>query len=178
MTTPAAAGDLSLAPRSDLPIEVQVSAPGATWIDRQLLARESTLIRGGFGAEVREAMDRRVYPLVEQDLARRQGQRVIFTRDLMNTLRRREIDRAIATTLSAQTGLAHEPATGGGRLSGVYRQHVTLTSGRFAMIDDGLGFQLVPWRPALKQRLGQQVAGVKMVGGVDWEFTRKRGLGH
>ena len=32
---------------------------------------------------------------------------------------------------------------------GVYRQRVSLASGRFAMIDDGLGFQLVPWRPAL-----------------------------
>jgi Protein of unknown function (DUF3363) len=46
------------------------------------------------------------------------------------------------------------------------------------MIDDGLGFRLVPWRPALKQRLGQQVAGVKMAGDVDCEFTRKRHLGH
>ena len=27
---------------------------------------------------------------------------------------------------------------------GIYRQRVTLASGRFAMIDDGLGFQLVP----------------------------------
>jgi hypothetical protein len=25
------------------------------------------------------------------------------------------------------------------------------------MIDDGLGFQLVPWRPALEQQLGRQV---------------------
>jgi hypothetical protein len=46
------------------------------------------------------------------------------------------------------------------------------------MIDDGLGFQLVPWRPALDQHLGRQVAGVMMPGGrVDWSFGRKRGLG-
>ncbi len=44
---------LSLATRSDLGIEGQVSAPGATWIDRQLLAKESALSGGGFGAEVR-----------------------------------------------------------------------------------------------------------------------------
>ena len=31
---------LSLATRSDLPIEAQITAPGATWIDRQLLAKE------------------------------------------------------------------------------------------------------------------------------------------
>ena len=44
---------LSLATRSDLTIEAQVSAPGATWLDRQLLAKESALSSGGFGAEVR-----------------------------------------------------------------------------------------------------------------------------
>ena len=62
-------------------------------------------------------------------------------------------------------------------MSGVYRQRVTLASGRFAMIDDGHGFQLVPWRPALEQRLGQQVSGsMTLGGGIDWSFRRKRGL--
>ncbi len=167
---------LSLATRSDLSIEAQVSAPGATWIDRQLLAKESALSSGGFGAEVRQAMDRRIDHLVEQDLARRQGQRVIFARDLINTLRRRELDE-VASKLSADTGLAHRPSTEGEHVSGVYRQRVTLASGRFAMIDDGLGFQLVPWRPALEQRLGQQVTGTLTPGGgVCWSFQRKRGL--
>ena len=148
---------LSLATRSDLPIEAQITAPGATWIDRQLLAKDSSLSGGGFGAEVREAMDRRVDHLVEEGLARRQGQRVIFARDLLDTLRRRDLDEAVAK-LSAETGLAHRPSAEGEHVSGVYRQRVTLASGRFAMIDDGLGFQLVPWRPALEQQLGRQVA--------------------
>jgi hypothetical protein len=66
----------------------------------------------------------------------------------------------------------------GDLVAGIYRQRVTLSSGRFAMIDDGLGFQLVPWRPALEQQLGRQVSGVMMPGGVvDWSFGRKRGLG-
>ncbi len=168
---------LSLATRSDLVIEAQVSAPGATSIDRQLLAKECELSRGGFGAEVREAMDRRIDHLVERDLARRQGQRVIFTRDLLRTLRRRELDEATAK-LSADTGLAHRPSAEGEHVSGVYRQRITLASGRFAMIDSGLGFQLVPWRPALEQRLGQQVSGTLTPGGgIDWSFQRKRGLG-
>jgi uncharacterized protein DUF3363 len=46
------------------------------------------------------------------------------------------------------------------------------------MIDDGMGFQLVPWRPALEQQLGRQVGGVIAPGiSVDWSFGRKRGLG-
>ena len=168
---------LSLATRSDLTIEAQITAPGATWIDRQLLAKDSSLSGGGFGAEVREAMDRRVDHLVEEGLARRQGQRVVFARDLINTLRRRELDEA-ASKLSAETGLAHRPSAEGEHVSGIYRQRVTLSSGRFAMIDDGMGFQLVPWRPALEQQLGSQVSGMMAPGGnVDWSFGRKRGLG-
>jgi hypothetical protein len=46
------------------------------------------------------------------------------------------------------------------------------------MIDKGLGFQLVPWRPALEQHLGRQITGVMTPGGgVDWSLGRGRGLG-
>ncbi|MGZ9035001.1 MAG: DUF3363 domain-containing protein [Rhodospirillales bacterium] len=34
------------------------------------------------------------------------------------------------------------------------RRFIILTSGRFAMLDDGVGFSLVPWKPVLEQRLG------------------------
>ena len=168
---------LSLATRSDFTIEAQVTASGATWIDRQLLAREPATGGGGFGAEVREAMERRVDHLIEEGLARRQGQRVVFARDLLDTLRRRELD-GVSSKLAAETGLAHRPSAEGEHVAGVYHQRVTLASGRFAMIDDGLGFQLVPWRPALEQQLGKQISGdMSPGGGVDWSFGRKRGLG-
>lgn len=46
------------------------------------------------------------------------------------------------------------------------------------MIDDELGFSLVPWRPALEQHVGREVSGVALLGGgVNWTFERKRGLG-
>jgi hypothetical protein len=96
-------------------------------------------------------MDRRMDHLVEQGLAARQGQRITFACDLLDTLRRRERDSP-AARLSAETSLAHHPSAEGEHVTGVYRRGVTLASGRFAMIDDLLGFQLVPWRPALGQR--------------------------
>jgi Protein of unknown function (DUF3363) len=168
---------LSLATRSDLPIEAQVTAHGATWLDRQLLAREPAAGGGGFGAEVRDAMERRVDYLASEGLARRQGQRAVFARDLISTLRRRELDAA-AAKLAAETGLAHHPSGEGEFVAGTFRQRVMLASGRFAMIDDGLRFQLVPWRPALEQHLGQHVSGVMMPsGGVEWSFGRKLDLG-
>jgi hypothetical protein len=61
---------------------------------------------------------------------------------------------------------------------GTYRQRLTLASGRFAMIDDGLGFQLVPWTLTLEKKLGQHVSGTaKDDGGIEWSLGRKRGLG-
>jgi type IV secretory pathway VirD2 relaxase len=168
---------LSLATRSDLRLEAQITAPGATWLDRELVARDPTATAGGFGAEIRDAMTRRTDNLVADGLARHQGGRVVFVPGLIDTLRKRELDAA-ANCLATETGLAHKPSGQGDYVAGIYRQRVTLASGRFAMIDDGLGFQLVPWRPALEQKLGQQVSGTMLPGGgVDWSFGRKRGLG-
>jgi type IV secretory pathway VirD2 relaxase len=168
---------LSVATRSDLTIQEQVTASGATWLDRQLLAKEITFSGAGFGAEARDAMERRINYLAEQDLARRQGQRVVFARDLIDTLRQRDLDAAVAR-LSAETGLAHRPSAEGEHVSGVYRQRVTLASGRYGMIDDGMGFQLVPWRPALEPELGKQVTGTIARGGtVNWSIGRNRGIG-
>src|SRR3954453_1286043 len=150
---------LTLATRSDLGIEAQVTARGATWIDRQLIARDPEVSSTGFGSATRDAMERRIDHLVDAGLARRQGQRVIFARDLLNTLTQRELDAAVSR-LSVETGLLHRPSSEGERVAGVYRQRLMLASGRFAMIDDGIGFQLVPWRPALEQHLCREISGV------------------
>ena len=168
---------LSLATRSDLSLEAQVTAPGATWLDRQLVAREPVETAGGFGTEIREAMARRADHLVAEGLARQQGQRIIFASGLVETLRHRELD-VVTQRLAAEMGMEHRPSAGGDYVTGTYRQRVALASGRYAMIDDGLGFQLVPWRPALEQKLGQHVSGTMLPsGGVDWDFGRQRGLG-
>jgi hypothetical protein len=134
---------IALAVRSDLDIDAQVKASGATWIDRQLIAREPAFLGGGgFGADVQTAMTARADHLIEQGLARRQGQLVIYARNLLDTLRRRELD-ATAEKLAAETGTPFQKAASGEYVTGVYRQRLMLSSGRFAMIDDGLGFQLV-----------------------------------
>ena len=48
----------------------------------------------GFGAEVREALDRRGDHLVAEGLATKNGRRITFARDLLKTLRERELDAA------------------------------------------------------------------------------------
>ena len=168
---------VALAVRSDLDLDAQVKASGATWIDRQLVARDPTpLGSGGFGAEVRAAMESRAEHLIEQGLARRQGQQVIYTRNLLETLRRKELD-SIGEKLTAEMGMPFRKSATGDYVAGLYRQRLMLASGRFAMIDDGLGFQLVPWSPSLERNLGKHVSGIaRGDGGVDWNFAVQRGL--
>ena len=50
-----------------------------------------------------------------------------------------------------------------------------LASGRYAMLNDGLGFCLVPWKPVIEQRLGQQLAATVRGAEVSWEIGRQRG---
>ena len=131
----------------------------------------------GFGAEVRDALDRRTEYLVSQGLAERRGSQVSFSRNLVDTLRRQEL-AALGDKLAAETGKPFHRAGSGEYVAGTYRQRLTLASGRFAMLDDGLGFQLVPWTPALEKNLGRHVSGgVRNDAGIVWNFARKRGLG-
>ncbi|WP_395447967.1 relaxase/mobilization nuclease domain-containing protein [Aminobacter sp. UC22_36] len=169
---------LVLAMRSDHDLQAQITAPGATWIDHRLVERDAiSLSQAGFGREVREAMQARAELLADQGLARRDGQRIIMQRELLATLRRRELE-AVGEKLSAETGLPHVKTQAGQRVAGVVRQRLALSSGRFAMIEDGLGFQLVPWSRDLDRKLGQQVAGVaKVAGGIELSAGRKRDLG-
>ncbi|MGJ4948693.1 relaxase/mobilization nuclease domain-containing protein [Bradyrhizobium sp. HKCCYLS20291] len=168
---------LLLATRSDLGLAEQITAEGATWLDHRLVEREPMpLALGGFGAEARDALRARAAHLADQGLAQRQGQRIIVQRDLLTTLRQRDLD-VVGARLSAQFNLSSLPVSPGTAVAGTYRQRLTLASGRFAMIDNGLGFYLVPWSRELDSRLGKTVSGLAKAGGIEWQLGRKRDLG-
>ncbi|MFO6446955.1 relaxase/mobilization nuclease domain-containing protein [Erythrobacter sp. NE805] len=161
--------------RSDLSLDQQIGARGATWLDRRMMAPTQTAPARGFGAELDAAIGQRRDWLVEQGLATRQGQRVVFSRNLLDRLRADEIAQA-TTAIAGRYGIEPRPATEGGIVSGVYRERIALASGRYAVIEDGRGFQLVPWRQDLDRHLGAAVSGrINGRGGVDWSLGRKRG---
>jgi hypothetical protein len=93
----------------------------------------------------------------------------------LSTLRDRDI-AAAGRRIAQETGLAHRPVADGERVSGIYRRSVQLASGRFVMLDDGLGFSLVPWRPVIDQRLDQRVAAVVRGGSAFWQLGRQLGI--
>jgi hypothetical protein len=45
------------------------------------------------------------------------------------------------------------------------------------MIDHGLGFSLVPWRPVLEKEIGRQIMGVMRGGDISWQLGRAVGFG-
>jgi type IV secretory pathway VirD2 relaxase len=168
-------GGVAVEMKSHLPIERQTRVIGATWLDQQLIAGGKGLGDLGFGSEVKGALRQRADFLTEQGLAERRGQRVVLARNLLATLRGRELVQA-AKDIAAETGLEHRPVTDGQRVAGIYRPPVMLVSGRYAMLDDGMGFSLVPWKPVIDQRLGQQLAATVRGSGVTWEVGRQRGV--
>ena len=90
---------------------------------------------------------------------------------MLGTLRGRELARA-AQDIAVETGLEHRPVVDGQRVAGIYRRSVMLASGRYAMLDDGMGFSLVPWKSVIEQRLGLHVAATTYGDMVSWNLTR------
>ena len=168
---------LVLATRSDFDIAHQINAPGATWLDHRLIDRSaSTMNNAGFGAETLKALDERIDHLVREGVATRFGERVVFAPALLNTLRRRELD-AVGGRLSQETGVTYRAVVNGEKVAGTCRQRLTLSSGRFAMIDNGLSFSLVPWSKNLERQLGRHASGVIEQAGSYGLNSRRRSLG-
>jgi type IV secretory pathway VirD2 relaxase len=180
----AAAYDLAQSRRASLRVlstydlDRQITSDGATWLDRELASPNRTpLTDAGFGAEVADALERRKDSLVDQGMATRTPEGgVRAPRDLLSRLEQQEIAR-VGPEMAKARGLTFKPAETGNYVSGTFIGSVNLASGKFAMIEDGLGFSLVPWHPVLEKRLERYVAGIAMPDGdIDWTFGRTRGL--
>jgi len=103
-------GGVAVELHSHLPIERQVRAIGATWLDHELVGGGASQYTAGFGADARNAVCARVDFLVERGLAERRDQRAFVAPNLLKTLRDREL-AGTATQIARETGLAHRPVT-------------------------------------------------------------------
>ena len=155
-----------------------LTSDGATWLDRELISGDrGTLSAGGFGAEVRQALADHENELIRQGHVRRTSDGGLKSRtDLLGTLRRQEVER-VGRELATKHGRAFQAINDGQTVRGTLIGSAQLASGRFAMIDDGLGFSLVPWRPVIENQIGRQIRGVMRGGDISWQLGRARGLG-
>jgi len=158
-------------------LEQQIGADGATWLDRRLMTPDtSDLAPTGFGQQVREAMDRRREHHIDHgDAAPGPNGGTLYRRNLLATLREREVARAGAE-MAATKNLPFRAATDGETVSGKFTGTVQLSSGKFAVVEQSHEFTLVPWRPVIDRQLGREVAGVMQGGSVSWQLGRSRGL--
>ncbi|EQC0136979.1 TPA: DUF3363 domain-containing protein [Pseudomonas aeruginosa] len=164
-------GGVAVELKSHLPIEKLARIIGATWLDQQLIGSGRGLGELGFAGEVRQAIQKRADFLVEQGLAERQGKRVILARNLLAALRNRELSQT-AREIAAETGLVYRPLHEGQRVAGIYRRSIMLASGRYAVLDDGKGFSLVPWKGVAERYLGQSVSVTISGPGATWDVDR------
>jgi len=125
---------------------------------------------------VRDRSVRAVRPRAKTFLAE-VHQAISIPRRTIGVLERQEVER-VGKQMAAERGLTYAPSGPGEYVSGRLAGVANLASGRFAMIDDGLSFQLVPWQPALEKRLDHYISGVRRDdGGIEWDFSRKRQIG-
>jgi hypothetical protein len=158
-------------------LEELAPAVGATWLDRQLIGKKpEVLAPTGLGSEVGAALRARRQWLLEHGLAREQGGRVIYARNLLHVLERRELAE-VGARIAGETGLGFAEIKTGDRVTGTYRRTLTLNSGRFALIERTQEFSLVPWRPVLERAKGQSVTGTVGGEGISWSIGLRRGLG-
>jgi hypothetical protein len=162
---------------SVLDLEKQIGANGATWLDRRLVTPDAAdLAPAGFGQQVREAMDqRREHHIDQGDASRSRDGRTFYRRNLLATLREREV-ASVGAEIAANKALPFRAATDGETVSGKFTGTVQLTSGKFAIVEKSHEFTLVPWRPVIDRQLGREVMGVVQGGSVSWQLGRQRGL--
>jgi type IV secretory pathway VirD2 relaxase len=162
---------------STFDLERQIGADGATWLDRQLVdAGVSDLSSSGFGERVREAMARRREALIDHgDAVRQSDGRVAYRRNLIAALQEREVSR-VGEEMAAKKALPFRAAADGETISGTFIGTVQLSSGKFAIVEKGHEFTLVPWRPVIDRQLGREISGIVRGGSVSWQMGRQKGL--
>ena len=159
---------------SPVPLKDLPERDGATWLDQELAGDSPEPLRdAGFGREVRSALVLRRRWLVAQQLGEEIDGHFAMRPGTLVVLRQRELSAA-AAQLSGELGLNFVPAGEGERIEGVLRRSVDLASGRFALVENGRDFTLVPWRRALERHIGREISGLRRHDGISWVIGRGR----
>ena len=160
---------------SPVPLPQLLKADGATWLDKELISQEPVPLRdSGFGREVRTALAARRQWLIEGELAREEAGGIDYPRNMLGTLRQRDLQRT-AAQLEKELGLSYVDAGQGTRIGGRLERRLDLASGRFALIATDREFSLVPWRPSLERQLGRELEVRLGATGLSWTPGRGRG---
>ena len=159
--------------RSAVPIEKLAEVEASTWLDRELAMGHPLSIRdAGFGSEVRATLARREAWLVAKALADRDDAgRTHLRADAVRLLERRELVAA-AAKLEREVGSTFIELAQGERIAGRIMRRIDLHAGRYALVEMGQEFTLVPWRPVFDLHIGKTASGIVRTDGISWQFGR------
>jgi Protein of unknown function (DUF3363) len=119
---------------SVLNLEKQIGSHGATWLDRELIAREHTATAdSGFGRQVNNALSRRAQRLVEMGHATAKDGNIHISASNVATLQQQEVER-----VGQQMG--HEGANEGGGYPPISRSANSATGGKKSRPKSSAGF--------------------------------------
>ncbi len=93
------------------------------------------------------------------DATRQQDGRTFYRRNLLATLRERDVARAGAEMVASKA-MPFRVARDGETVSGKFTGTIQLSSGKFAILEKSHEFTLVPWRPVIDRQLGREIMGV------------------
>lgn len=82
----------------------------------------------------------------------------------------------MANDIAVETCVERRPVADCQRVTGIYRRSVMLAAGRYALLDDGIAFALVPWKLVIAQRVGQQLAATVHGNSVSWDLGRQKAI--
>ncbi len=156
--------------------ERQVQTHGETWLDRQLADEaEQTIGHAGLGGEVRASMDQRMRWLRSRGLVSSRDAQTLSPGD-MARLRQDGMQHA-GIDVAKQTGLSYRPLEAGEKLEGNFANTYKTPDAKFAIIEHGKEFSLVPWNPELEKMRARQIQLMMSPSmQLSWTRGRERGL--
>ncbi|GBQ27654.1 DUF3363 domain-containing protein [Gluconacetobacter azotocaptans] len=99
-----------------------------------------------------------------------------YRKGLLASLERRELER-VGSEMAAARGTSFRALADGETMRGTLREKVRLASGTYALVENAQEFVLVPWKPVIDRRIGQEISSIMRAGTMDWQLGRQRGLG-
>lgn len=155
--------------------EHQVKARGETWLDQHLAGTApEPLSEAGLGGEVRAVMAKRMAVLYERGLVQ-DVSATSLNPDQVKQLQQGGLTHA-AAEVAKQTGLTYAPLEAGASLQGQFERTYKSPDAKYAIIQHGHQFTLVPWSAEL-EKLRQRQIQVSMSPGMQLSWTSGRSLG-
>jgi type IV secretory pathway VirD2 relaxase len=156
--------------------EQQIDAQGETWLDRQLAGTaKEPLSEAGLGGDVRSAMAQRMTVHKDRGLVSDPSAKTL-TRAQLRALQELSLKHA-ASKVEKQTGLSHRPLKPEQEIEGTFKQVYQSANAKFAIIERGHEFSLVPWKPSLERMRNRQIQLSMSPGGeITWARGRSLGL--